>query len=336
MTEENVCGKRIAILGATSHIAMGVIHQFCGSNDLELYLFARSSEKLHAWLHSSGCAGKKTITVLPFDDFLKHRYDTVINCVGVGSPGKLAQDPLCVFHLTEQFDELVLGYLKQEASSLYLSLSSGAAYGTDFSEPASEDTPARFHANGISPSEYYGIAKLHCEAKHRALKDLNIVDLRVFGYFSRFIDLGERYLLSELMSCLKSGEEFVTGPQDIVRDFVHPEDLAALVRCLMTEGRINDVLDVYSTSPAGKFEILEHFAASGALKYRVDGGYAALNTTGAKNNYFSLNRRAERVGYRPRYSSLECIIKETEAIVSAQLCELGAGACDAPCRTDGP
>lgn len=317
MNQAELSGKRIAILGATSHIAMGVIHQFCASDDLELYLFARATEKLQAWLHCCGFAGRKTVRVLPFDDFLKHRYDMVINCVGIGSPGKLAQDPLCVFRLTEQFDELVLGYLKQDESSLYLSLSSGAAYGTDFSEPASEETPARFHANGISPSEYYGIAKLHCEAKHRALKDLNIVDLRVFGYFSRFIDLGERYLLSELMSCLKSGKEFVTGPGDMVRDFVHPEDLAALVRCLVTEGRINDVLDVYSAGPAGKFEILDHFAASGALKYRVEAGYAALNTTGAKSNYFSLNRRAGRVGYRPRYSSLQCIIKEAEAIVSA-------------------
>jgi len=315
MTLTNAGGKRIAILGATSHIALGLIHNFSLSGDLELYLFARSPERLQPLLGSVCRAGGRAVRVLSFEKFAFHSYDAVINCVGGGSPGKLLQDPLSVFQVTEQFDELVLRYLKRESRTLYLSFSSGAAYGTDFSEPAGETTRARFNANDIAPSEYYGIAKLHCEAKHRSLKDLNIVDLRVFGYFSRFIDLGERYLLSELVSCLKSGKEFVTGPLDITRDFVHPEDLAALIRCLMNEERINDVFDVYSTSPISKFQIIEHFAALGALKYRVAEEYRALDATGAKSNYFSLNRRAERVGYHPRYSSLDCVVLETEALL---------------------
>lgn len=307
--------KRVAILGATSHIAKGLIHSFCLAQDAELYLFARFPERVDAFLDSIRALPEQPIRVLPFSEFPFQRYDVVINCVGIGSPAKLRQDPYAIFEITETFDELVLGYLKSAPGALYLSLSSGAAYGTDFSEPPGEGTPARFNANALESTEYYGIAKLCSEAKHRALRELNIVDLRVFGYFSRFIDLGESFLLSELVSCLKSGQEFVTGPQDIVRDFVHPEDLAALVRCVIKEEHLNDVFDVYSAKPAGKFEIIEALARSGRLRYRVTEQYAAATATGTKSNYYSRNRKAERIGYRPRFSSLECILRESAVMV---------------------
>ena len=307
--------KRVAILGATSHIAKGLICKFSLSADVELYLFARSPERVRAFLDSTGLH-TRSIRLFPLADFASHSYDTVINCIGIGSPAKLQHDLLSVFQITQQFDDLVLGYLKRESATLYVNLSSGAAYGTDFTEPAGETTLARFNANCIDPSEYYGIAKLHCEAKHRSLIHYNIVDLRVFGYFSRFIDLGERFLLSEIVSCVKSGAELVTGPLDIWRDFVNPEDLVALIRCLMKQERINDVFDVYSAAPVGKFQIIDHFAGTGSLKYRVEGGYSSLNVTGAKSRYFSENRRAESVGYRPGLTSLQGIEQEVGAILA--------------------
>jgi nucleoside-diphosphate-sugar epimerase len=319
MTGLSASRKRIAILGATSHIAMGLIHNFCLAQDAELCLFARSSERVRAFLDAHCPPGNPPVLVLPFSEFPSRPYDVVINCVGIGSPAKLRDDPYAVFEITERFDEMILNYLKGEWPALYLSLSSGAAYGAGFSEPPCESTPARYNANALQPSEYYGIAKLCSEAKHRALKHLNIVDLRVFGYFSRFIDLSQSFLLSEVVSCIVKQQELVTGPQEIIRDFVHPEDLAALVRCLMQQERINDVFDVYSARPVTKFEILEQFARSGALQYRVSGEYAPLNATGAKSNYFSENRRAGKIGYQPRFTSMACITKETEAILD-KLC----------------
>ena len=310
-------GDRVAILGATGHIAKGLIHAFAPAGDLELCLLARSPERVRGFLESAGL-GSARARVLPMEDFASHEYDTVINCVGIGSPVKLQQGLSTVFELTQRFDDLVLGYLRRKSDTLYVSLSSGAAYGTDFSKPAGEGTEARFKANRIDPSEYYGIAKLQSEARHRSLERYSIADLRVFGFFSRFIDLGERFLLSEMVNCMKSGEEFVTGPKDIWRDFVHPEDLAALVRCLMQQERVNDVFDVYSAAPVTKFQLVEHFAAAGILKCRVDGGHAQLNVTGAKSCYYSENRRAEQLGYRPRLTSLQGIAREVEAILGRQ------------------
>jgi len=56
----------------------------------------------------------------------------VINCVGIGDPGKLRNEMSSIFRVTERFDNLVLDYLECHPSALYLNMSSGAAYGQDF------------------------------------------------------------------------------------------------------------------------------------------------------------------------------------------------------------
>ena len=56
----------------------------------------------------------------------------------------------------------------------------------------------------------------------------------------------------------------------------------------------------------------EHFG----LCYEVVGDTSVLvNATGAKPNYYSLNRKAAEFGYQPTWSSLECILAETAAIL---------------------
>ena len=47
-----------------------------------------------------------------------------------------------IFDVTLRFDEMVLEYLQAHPACRYLFLSSGAAYGSGFSEPANRDTPA--------------------------------------------------------------------------------------------------------------------------------------------------------------------------------------------------
>lgn len=306
--------RRVAILGASGHIGKGLAHALWRRDDLELFLLARSPEKVSAFLDAAGVDPER-VRVLPLSDFPSHAYHTVINCVGIGTPGRLERELGAVFDLTQRFDDLVLDYLKKETGTLYVNMSSGAAYGTDFSAPPGEETQARFNANRLDPAEFYGIAKLNCEARHRALGAYNIVDLRVFGYFSRFIDLDEKFLLSEMASCMLGDTIFSTGPGDIWRDFVTPDDLAALILCLMRQGRINDVFDVYSAAPVSKFQLVEHFAAAGMLRYRIDGGHLPCEVTGAKSRYYSENRRAGSLGYRPRFTSLEGVAHEVEALL---------------------
>jgi nucleoside-diphosphate-sugar epimerase len=308
---------RIAILGATSHIAKGLILGFHGSEKNELFLFARSPERVQLFLESIGAADSHLIKVKPLIEFTNNDYEVVINCVGIGNPAKLANELSSIFKITELFDNIVLEYLKGHCKTLYINFSSGTAYGTDFSAPVDVTSQARFNINAITASEYYGIAKINSEAKHRAMKDYNIVDLRVFGYFSRFIDLNEKFLLSEIVTCIQKGKEFVTGPENIVRDFVTTQDLLMLIEVCMAQNGINDVLDVYSAKPATKFEILDHFAMHHGLKYRVDAAYAAFTVTGSKDYYNSTNDKAAAIGYIPKFSSIDGIENEVNYLLKS-------------------
>lgn len=303
---------RIAILGATSHIAKGLILGLHDYGQNELFLFARSPERVQLFLDLIGTGKSQLIKIKPLNEFSDVSYDVVINCVGIGNPAKLAAGLFSIFSITETFDNLILEYIKDHPAALYVNFSSGAAYGTDFSAPASETSQAKFNINLIDPSEFYSIAKINSEAKHRAMKDYNIVDLRVFGYFSRFIDLEEKFLLSEIISCMQNNRELATGPGNIVRDFVCPHDLLSLVKACITQKEINDVFDVYSAQPSTKFELIEHFVLNHGLKYRVDDSYSVVNVTGVKDHYYSLNYKASSIGYVPKFSSIAGIENEVE------------------------
>ena len=305
----NASGKKIAILGATSHIAKGLIYAFSREERGALFLFARSPEAAAAFMDTHGSTRRPLIRT--FDDFSSGTYDVIINCVGIGEPQKLRENIGTIFRLTETFDNLILDYLTGHRDTLYINFSSGAAYGTDFSRPTDTDSRSTWNINRLTEEEFYGIAKLHAEAKHRALKNYNIVDLRIFGYFSRFINLESRYLLTEIISCIRDRREFITGPDDIVRDYVHPQDLASLVVCCITKHALNDVFDVYSRTPVTKVQLLEYFKVTYNLRYRVNSDFQSSTATGVKNYYCSSNKKAEKLGYAPEFTSLECIAQES-------------------------
>ncbi len=303
---------RIAILGATSHIAKGLIYNFNKKENNELFLFARSIDRLREFLKSIEC--EETFYLKRFDELSIERYDVIINCIGMSSASDFNERVSSYFRLIEQFDNLVLDYINDHTDTLYINFSSGAVYGTDFSVPVDESTYSKWDINHITKADYYGITKLNSEVKHRALKDLNIVDLRVFGYFSRFIDLKSRFLLTEIISCTKENKEFITGPDNIVRDYVHPKDLFELLDKCIERYRLNDVFDVYSLKPVSKFEIIEYFQKEYGLKYIINKGFTSSSATGSKDNYYSISKRAREIRYTPQFTSLDSIVQETVAM----------------------
>lgn len=63
---------------------------------------------------------------------------------------------------------------------------------------------------------------------------------------------------------------------------------------------------------------LEYFVLQYGLNYRVEGDYVAYSVTGTKDNYFSVNKRAGAIGYRPQFTSLDCISMETKHILKSK------------------
>jgi nucleoside-diphosphate-sugar epimerase len=306
---------RIAILGATSQIARDLIGSFAAADaaDKHLHLFARRPEEVTKWLESAGLPRRYPVDNFP--EFAKHEFDAVINFVGVGNPAQAVAMGNTIFDVTLRFDEMVMEYLQTRPACRYLFLSSGAAYGSVFKEPAKRDTPAVVSINDLAPHEWYGVAKLHAECRHRAHPELPIIDIRVFNYFSRTQDLAARFLVTDMLRAIRDKTVLKTSPDYIVRDFLHPSDFYSLVSALLSAPPANAAVDCYSRAPIDKPNLLAAMQERFGLRYEVAEATASVNATGGKPHYYSLNTRAADFGYRPRLTSLEGILQESESIL---------------------
>lgn len=307
--------QRIAILGATSQIARDLIVSFSANDKTHLHLFARRPDEVRKWLVSAGLSGR-----YPADDFsgfANHEFEAVINFVGVGNPAQAMAMGNSIFDITLRFDELVLDYLQTHPGCRYLFLSSGAAYGTVFNEPANRDTPAVVPINNLSPQEWYGVAKLHAECRHRAHPEYAIYDIRVFNYFSHTQDVSARFLITDILRAIRDNTVLKTSPDYIVRDFLHPADFYKLVTALLSAPAANTALDCYSRAPIDKPGLLAAMQEKFGLQYEITSAPVSVNTTGGKPHYYSLNTRAADFGYQPELTSLEGVLLESEKMLSA-------------------
>jgi nucleoside-diphosphate-sugar epimerase len=306
---------RIAIMGCTSQIAKDFILNASRHREHELFLYGRNVEGMNAWLNSWGLSD--LYSVHPYEEFHAISFEAVLNFVGVGDPSKAAQMGASIFDITLQYDEMVMDSLRLNPECRYIFLSSGAAYGSTFLEPANENAYSHIALNNFAPQEYYSVAKLHAECRHRAKPDHHIVDLRVFNYFSRTQDIGARFLITDIVRSILSGVELLTSADFMMRDFLHPNDFYQMIDCVLKASPANCSFDCYSAKPVSKTELLDAMSHRFGLRFSVVEQFRAVNATGAKPYYYSVNHRAGKVGYQPRFSSLETVISETEAILES-------------------
>jgi nucleoside-diphosphate-sugar epimerase len=305
--------KKIAILGATSQIARDLIVSILTTEGNHLHLFARRPSEVKSWLDSIGKASHFQID--EFSEFAKHEFDAVINFVGVGNPAQAVAMGNTIFEVTLRFDEMVLEYLHTHRSCRYLFLSSGAAYGSSFFEPANIETKATVSVNNLAPNEWYGVAKLHAECRHRAHPELAIFDIRVFNYFSHSQDLEARFLITDILRSIRDKTTLRTSPEHIVRDYLHPSDFYQLVHSLLSAPETNAVIDCYSLAPIDKLTLLASMHDQFGLTYELTVENTAVNSTGTKPYYYSTNKRAADFGYSPKLSSLNGLMREAKIII---------------------
>ena len=310
---------KIAILGATSQIARDLIVSFSATEKKHLHLFARRPDEVTKWLASVGLSGRYPVD--DFAEFAQQGFDAVINFVGVGNPVQAVAMGNTIFDVTLRFDELVLDYLKTHPACRYLFLSSGAAYGSSFNEPANRDTVATVAINNLAPHEWYGVAKLHAECRHRAHPELSIIDIRVFNYFSRTQGIDARFLITDILRAIRDKTVLKTSPDYIVRDFLHPSDFYGLVSALLTAPPANAAVDCYSHAPIDKPTLLAAMQEKFGLQYEITGNAAGVNATGSKPHYYSRNRRAGDFGYQPGLTSIDGVLQESESILSMTAAE---------------
>lgn len=300
---------RIAVLGATSNIAKDLIMSFASQTQHELVLFARRPQVVNVWLSAVGLAYR--YSTAEFDAFnATSKFDAVLNFVGVGNPAQAAAMGESIFEATDKYDRMATDYIARNLSCRYVFLSSGAAYGSNFQQPSDINTSAEISINCLQPQDWYGVAKLYAECRHRALPHLPIVDIRVFNYFSRTQDLTARFLITDILRAIKSGEILETTPDNIVRDYVGPEDFFRLVSSILNKPRVNEVIDCYTLAPVDKFTLLNLMKEKFGLRYEITNSAVIHNATGLKLNYYSNNRRAEKFGYVPSKTAAQTVLDE--------------------------
>jgi len=306
---------KVAILGATSHIAKGLISNFMKKESYDLFLYARNTQKISAFMDSLGFSDFKSI--YEFDKFGKEDFDTVINCVGNGTPKGVEAAGKSYIFTAEKFDNMAIEKIGLRSGRRYINFSSGAVYGKYFSEPVNQDSVNQIKVNFLGDDDFYSIAKLNSEMKHRILSHLPIIDIRVFSYFSRYIDLNSGFLMSDIVKCIINKEVLQTSAMDIERDYSISEELFRLVECCLISQELNTALDVKTIKPVSKSEILSCFKDKYGLKYSYSDTFPTINPTGCKSAYYSMYSSADSVGFKPKLSSIEGLIKETAEILNS-------------------
>lgn len=310
----------VAILGATGHIGRSLLWHMATDSRFHVLAFARRPDAVRADLSA---LGDHRAAARPIDDFGAEPFDVVLNCVGAGDPARVREVGRDIFRLTETFDDRVLDCLDDHPERLYINMSSGAVYGTVFSDAPTDTSECVRRVNDVAPTEWYGIAKRNAEAKHRAHAPSSIVDVRVFSYFSRFLDLQGRLFVVDLVNALLADAPLRTSPEDVIRDYATPADLMRLVDCILRRWNggataVNDAVDLYSKSPVGKFELLEAAQARFGLSWKIDEGIEVLANTGQKQHYASNFRRASEWGYAPAFSALEGVMDGLSEILDSR------------------
>ena len=306
---------KIAILGATSQIAKDLIESFAQKTDYECTLFARKPDVVIEWLKKVNI--QQPYQALGYSDFNSDdHYDVIINFVGVGNPAQAQEMGSQIFDVTYQYDMMALDYLKVHPKTKYIFLSSGAVYGGNFEQPVTNESVAMIPINNLKSTGWYTIAKLYAEARHRALPELSIIDIRVFNYFSHTQDMNARYFITDMVRALKNNEVFKTSADNIVRDYITPPDFFNLIQSILKSSSQNTAVDCYTKSPVDKFSLIKEIQNTFGLQYKIVESINTVNATGIKYNYYSTYITANNILYVPEKTSIEGIVEQIKLINS--------------------
>jgi nucleoside-diphosphate-sugar epimerase len=278
---------QIAILGATGQVGKSLTDEFLKDSTFsgKLVLFARNLVKLDAFLNEIH-ADRSRIIVKDLVDFESLNYDVIINCIGFGTPESIQNGMKDVVELTNSYDDRIIQYLTQvNSKTVYIYLSSGIVYNAHLSRGAEKTDLISLNLNDVSQENAYRVSKIYTELKHRLYSQFQILDIRIFGFCSRYLDFESSFFLAEVIRALKNKNVFKTNDLDIVRDYMSDSDFYALIRrCI--QNPINSAVDAVSAQPVRKMELLKYLQSEFGLEISVE-SISIQNPTGLKMNYFA-------------------------------------------------
>ena len=113
------------------------------------------------------------------------------------------------------------------------------------------------------------------------------------------------------------GAVFETVDAPMVRDYLDPDGMAALFRAaLSAPDGFNGAIDAYSAAPIDKRALVALFEREFGMRTAWRAAADVVNATGPKPFYYSENRAAEALGYRPLSTSAEAVTTEMRALIA--------------------
>jgi len=308
-------------MGATSHLAKSLIYCLARENSrYKLRLFTRRPALALDFLASNTShrgSDDACLIIKDYDHFLDGEYDAIINCVGIGTIKKHQGEYSKYFTVYEYFDNLAIDYLHKHTRTRYISLGSGSVYGSHFEHPAEEFSIHALPVNKLPKESYYSISRLYSEAKHRSMENLDIIDFRIFSFFSRFHDPADAYLMDQIITAIQQKSPLQTTRDDFYRDYLHPLDLYQAICSAMTcEQPINGAYDLCSKQPILKSEMLAFFEKQYRLRVSYTDSVIEKSATGQKSSYFSSYRESGPINYQPDFSSLDALSEESAHLLA--------------------
>jgi nucleoside-diphosphate-sugar epimerase len=242
-------------------------------------------------------------------------FDAILNFIGAGNPKLISELGNSIIGLTQKYDQLILDYLKTHPECRYIFMSSGSIFGGNFDKPIDSSTILPVINADSESSQWYQNAKLAAEVRHRKLVHTPITDLRIYNYFSHTQSIKSHFLMANIARALVNQSILEVSPEPIFRDFLHPDDFCNLVASVLEAPPANQVVDCYSKAPASKHQLLESLQSNLGLQYKFNDAPLIVNPTGTKTHYYSQNTFAQKLGYEPKYTSLEGVTLELECLL---------------------
>lgn len=302
--------KTIRIVGASSAIAQDFLRVTNRSvSGHSFHLYSRKFE----FLDELKLSNLQVITH-NFDDFkTADECDVILNFIGLGSPSRVARESSRLEELDLEVDLACIRLLELNPEATYIYMSSGASYGSDFSSPAIDENELPQKSKFDLPRDTYGWVKRSTEARHRALPQYKIINIRIFGYASRNMDLDAGFLLSDLAKSLVTGNTVRISTEVAYRDFINPGFFHEDINFCLEKNIPNTSIDLTSSAPLGKGELVDALARIFGLKVKREELPSHSDST-SKRNYFSLSKRLRDFGFTNTYSAIDMVLEEFQAI----------------------
>ncbi len=304
--KENI--QSIGILGATGYIGMCLTMYILENNLVPVvYVFSRDKEKFSrmvAELKRKGIESDQ-VKLCSNDELYQVYVDVLVNCAGLGAPKDVALHGKKILQITEDMDNLMYSYVKIHPRTALINISSGSVYGHHL-QNVDNTTQVGFTCNTTNEKELYRIAKFYSEVKHRTWTGLKIVDIRVFGFAGEYIRLDSGFFLADIITSLLKREILTVSSVNIVRDYTSAYDLFNLIQCIYMQSDVKGVFDIFSKDCIDKITLLEALHTKFGLLYQYSDVSAPSQS--ARDIYVPSWRKAENIGYEPKFTSLENIL----------------------------